>query len=176
MPKHILAATAVLLVTGVLQWNRSERVNDRYGAVTIYTDHKENVIAEPNTAELARLVGTKGRLVAVVKEPHESYHIGDFAHGVFPSLPEMDSVHLLGEGALFTEEAGWTVGKMIGVKPDDGDSRGLWMDIHELYACHTSVVELYFEVGSDATDMPVAVPAADPAVQELLEELADPEG
>lgn len=122
------------LGTGVLSWNRYERVSDRYGTVCLF--------ASPSGGEKVRLIqvkeGARGRLVAIVKETRRSQHIGDLFHGVFPKTPKVGQKITLGEGTLFFEDDG------VGLQPDDGRD-AQWLDMRALYNAHEQTVTLYFE-------------------------------
>lgn len=98
-----------LIGQGVLNWNRTERVCDRYGAVHL----SETIDSEPPLALNQSFVGNYGKLIAVVTEARESRHIGDFFRGVFPETPGVDDEIELGEGTLFFE------GTEVGLMPAD---------------------------------------------------------
>ncbi|TSC81145.1 MAG: phosphoadenosine phosphosulfate reductase [Parcubacteria group bacterium Gr01-1014_19] len=122
------------LGTGVLSWNKSERVSDRYGSV-ILTPSPDN---EKSISLIQVNAGRRGRLVVIVKETRQSRHIGDLFHGVFPKTPKVGQKITLGEGSLFFEDGG------VGLHPDDG--RGTqWLDICALYKAHEQTVTLCFE-------------------------------
>jgi len=120
------------LGTGVLDWEREERISDRYGLVELFLRPGELVkldrIAQP----------LHGRLVAVVREVRRSSHIGDLFHAVKPTIPEIDERIELGTGTIFFED------DAVGLRPDDGRST-LWLNIHVLYRVHNQTVTLYFE-------------------------------
>ena len=124
------------LGTGVLNWNRHERVSDRYGTVCLF--------ASPSSEEKVRLVqvkeGVRGRLIAIVKETRQSRQIGDLYHGISPKAPKVGQKITLGEGTLFFEKEEGTVG----LQPDDGrDSQ--WLDMRALYNAHEQTVTLCFD-------------------------------
>ena len=124
----------ILLGTGVLNWDRTERITDRYGAV-----HLSN---QPEGGKqlkfLMNLEGQKVALIAVVKETRESPHIGDFFRGLYPETPYVGENILLGTGTLFFDEAS------VGLKPDDGRDSD-WLNPKALYRLHYQTVELYAE-------------------------------
>jgi hypothetical protein len=123
------------LGTGVLDWERDERISDRYGLVKLFDR------AGPVKQQIALRrfkEGSHGRLVALVKETRESTHIGDLFHRVFPAKPEVDEQIVLGEGTLFFEDGG------VGLVPDDG-RKTLWLDMNSLYRAHSQTVTLFFE-------------------------------
>lgn len=124
----------ILLGTGVLNWDRGERVSDRYGSVKLYLSTKSDETLLSYQGE----VGQKGRLIASVIENRKSNHIGDFFHGFFPEKPEVGELIVLGEGVLFLEN------NAVGLKPDDGREI-FWLDPKMLYRAHFQTVELYFD-------------------------------
>jgi hypothetical protein len=124
------------LGTGVLDWDREERVSDRYGFVKLFTGPR-STIREEITLATAK-AQTHGRLIAVVREVREVDHIGDFFHRVFPTIPELGEKVILGEGTVCFENNG------VGLLPDDGRT-ALWLDIRALYRIHNQTVTLFFE-------------------------------
>ena len=120
------------LGTGVLDWEREERISDRYGLVELFLRPGEpvklNRIAQP----------LYGKLVAVVREVRRSSHIGDLFHGVKPTIPEIEERIELGTGTIFFED------DAVGLMPVDGRLT-LWLDINALYRVHSQTVTLYFE-------------------------------
>lgn len=133
----------MLLGTGRLTWDRSERVSDRYGVVYLLATG-DSLHAGP-TAPLATLgaQGKSGTLIAHVLEARESTHIGDLFNMVFPVTPEVGERIVLGLGRLYaTYNAD---GKnAVRLEPEDGRP-DQWMDIHALYRAHEQTVELLFE-------------------------------
>lgn len=123
--------------TGVLDWEREERISDRYGLLELFLRPGElvtlNRIAQP----------LHGKLFAVVREVRRSSHIGDLFHGVKPSMPEVGDRIQLGTGTIFFED------EAVGLMPDDGRST-LWMNIHALYRVHNQTVTLYFEESTES--------------------------
>jgi len=117
---------------GVLDWERGERISDRYGLVELFLRPGEPVKLNRVTQQL------HGRLIAIVREVRGSSHIGDLFHGVRPSIPEVDERIELGIGSIFFED------EAVGLTPDDGRPT-LWLDIHALYRVHNQTVTLYFE-------------------------------
>jgi len=125
------------LGTGVLNWNRSERQSNRYGAV-----HLSPTPMELSQVYLRNLpVGRTGRLMAKVIETRQSYNLGDWFRGLRPVTPKKGDEILLGEGTLFEETHAH--GQEVGVKPAD-DRPSDWMDPEALYRCHFQTVELWF--------------------------------
>jgi len=123
------------LGTGVFDWNREERISDRYGLVKLF-DSSGSVRKEIKLQRLKE--GSHGRLVAVVRETRDTAHIGDLFHRVFPTRPELNERVVLGEGTLFFDEDG------VGLSPDDGRDT-LWLNMHALYRVHNQTVALFFE-------------------------------
>lgn len=123
--------------TGVLNWDREERISDRYGLVML--------LDEPGSCKRPlRLFrsneGKHGRLLAVVRDTRDSTHVGDLVHGVYPSKPSIDDVFVLGEGRLFFRD------DQVGVLPDD-NRKTFWLDIDALYRVHEQTVTLFFDEG-----------------------------
>jgi hypothetical protein len=121
-----------LIGVGALNWNRGERITDRYGSVHL-TDDGGAAIEFDRALE-----GKRGKLIAVVTKSRKSDHIGDLFRGIFPSQPDIGEKIELGEGWVFIE------GSEIGLKPEpmrDTD----WLNPEALYRCHQQTVELYFE-------------------------------
>jgi hypothetical protein len=110
------------LGTGVLDWEREERISDRYGVVKLFD--QPGLVKQP--IMLRRFKAEHGRLVAVVREARDFPHIGDLFHRVSPSKPEPGERIVLGEGTLFFDDDG------VGLIPDDGRET-LWLDIRALY-------------------------------------------
>lgn len=122
------------LGTGVLDWEREERISDRYGVVKLFNHPGEG----KKPIRLRHLTEAYGGLIAVVREVRDSSHIGDLFHLVFPSKPEVGEQVILGEGTLFFGDDG------VGLMPDDGRET-LWLDIHALYRVHNQTVTLFFD-------------------------------
>lgn len=121
--------------TGVLDWDRTERISDRYGSVMLLD--KPQSSSKPLQLDRSN-EGKHGRLVAVVRETRKSDHIGDFFHQVFPSRPQINDMIVLGKGTLFFSS------DRVGVVPED-DRKTRWLDIHALYRVHGQTVTLFFE-------------------------------
>jgi len=131
---------AVILGEGQLNWNRAERVTDRYGNVGLYND-ADWMAGEMSIPLAARLEsGSFGRLQAVILETREADHVGDLTHGWKPGGAVVGEVVILGEGRLFFEH---DLGDKVGVAPTDG-RRTLWLDGPSLYKCHSQTVRLEF--------------------------------
>ena len=122
------------LGTGVLDWEREERISDRYGVIKLFDQPGEG----KRPIRLRHLTEAHGRLVAVVREARDSPHIGDLFHRIFPSKPEVGEQITLGEGTLFFDADG------VGLMPDDGRET-LWLDIRSLYRVHNQTVTLFFD-------------------------------
>jgi hypothetical protein len=120
------------LGTRMLDWEREERISDRYGVVELFHESGVPVELTPVTEQL------HGKLIAIVREMRQPSHIGDLFHGVRPSVPEIGERIVLGIGAIFFEDGG------VSLMPDDHRPR-LRLDIHALYRVHRQTVTLYFE-------------------------------
>lgn len=152
------SATAghVHLATGVLAWDKSERVGDRYGAVfvndspTEFPDESRDAVdVEVDHEAIAEWAGKHGTLVAEVVEGRESAHIGDLFHGLQQDeIPATGETHELGTGRLFVERGDWAppadYEEPVGIDPEDG-SDVHWLDVDALYRLHDSTVRLLFE-------------------------------
>jgi hypothetical protein len=121
------------LGTGVLTWNRDERIEDRYGTIWLMAS-----VTDETPVPFAQLKeGSHGKLVALVLEARQSHHMGDLFREVFPVTPEEGESITLGEGTLFFDE------RAVGLLPDDGRDVD-WLDINALYRAHAQTVTLYF--------------------------------
>jgi len=127
------------LGTGVLNWDRGERVSDRYGIVHLQTNADPNQDERVPLTVIQECAGKCGRLIALVKETRESYHIGDLHHNVYPTTPQSGTAIVLGTGILFFD-----AGNSVGLEPTDGRKK-LWLDIRSLYRAHHQTVTLCFE-------------------------------
>jgi hypothetical protein len=121
--------------TGVLDWDREERISDRYGSVMLLdrpqSYHKPLGLCRSNERK-------HGQLLAIVRDVRESPHIGDLFHEVYPSKPNVGDLIVLGEGTLFFSA------DRVGLLPDDNRS-SLWLDINALYCVHNQTVTLFFD-------------------------------
>lgn len=134
---------------GVLTWNRSERISDRYGYVALMPEGGNSIASEDylplNTDGIEREFGggKKCQLVADVIEARESTHIGDLFHGFVPTKPDVGERIVLGQGMLsLVPDNG---GMMVGLMPFD-DRRHFWLDPPMLYRAHEQSVRLWIEV------------------------------
>jgi len=125
----------VLLGTGILSWDRVERVTDRYGTVKLFN----SIDQDSATAFDINLSGKKGELIAEVIETRKSNHIGDLFHGISPTVPKVGDVLLLGKGKVFFEGI-----FAVGVQPVR-KRETLWMDIKNLYRAQFQTVKLFFK-------------------------------
>lgn len=132
--------TPVVLGEGELNWNRRERVSDRYGAVGLYNDAHWLAGEESTPLRGREHVGKRGLLRAVVLQTRDADHIGDLTHGWQPGGARVGDVIDLGEGTLFIED---DFGDKAGVRPEDGRD-SLWLDGPGLYRCHSQTVRLEF--------------------------------
>ena len=130
-----------LIGTGILNWPRKERVNDRYGIVALWP--RDDEYGTPIPMDINPLEGMRGELIAKVLEARQSTHIGDLFREIYPVTPEVGEEIVLGEGVVFYElhEDGQV---FIGLKPDDGRKED-WLDPKMLYRAHAQYVELYFK-------------------------------
>lgn len=115
----------IVIGTGELWWQSGERHTDRYGAV--HLNDRDHVPQQIDTG----LVGSHGRLVAVIERPYR---------GTSP-VSVGDAIEL-GTGTLFVETS--PLGNTeVGVKPTDGRAEN-WLDGNALTVCHGQVVRLEF--------------------------------
>ena len=124
-----------LLGEGILNWDRMERVSDRYGYV-----HLTTTPMDEERVTLARYAGT-GQLFARILATRQSSHIGDFARGIFPQTPAVGEDILLGYGVLDYQDT------KVGLLPEDRRETD-WLDPHGLYRCHEQTVALMFVLDS----------------------------
>lgn len=142
---------------GWLNWNRIERIGDRYGSVGLMD--KEGSKTLPSVAGIEKLEGHKGRLIAVVRKTRTSGHIGDLFRGFQPTTPEVGEEIVLGSGVLFFWEdvekpklpeilTGFPpkTWEYVGLKPLDARTTD-WLDPQKLYRAHDQYVDLYFDEG-----------------------------
>lgn len=137
----------MILGTGILNWPSSERVSDRYGAVSLFDAHqppaKAAKMRDAMDADVAAAAaGAFGRLYAIVIEPRQFSHVGDWFRGLFPVTPERGERIVFGTGTAFTENLDGDL--IFGLKPAD-DRYSDWLDPTALYRAHEQVVELHFE-------------------------------
>lgn len=132
---------------GRLNWNRMERVSDRYGTVSLWPNGEAEDGREAKVFAIpAEIIGKYGELRALVTKTRTSGHIGDLFHGLFPSTPEQGSLHVLGRGFFFVEEEpclDMAVGTMIGLEPKD-ERKHWWLTPQVLYRVHDQDVVLTF--------------------------------
>jgi hypothetical protein len=146
------SSRAVELGSGMLNWNRYERVGDRYGAVSLFGDRA----GEPDlddylaggypgatTAFAEAPVGSRGQLRAEVLVNRRSGHIGDLFRGLRPPdvPPAPGTILTLGTGTLFVEHDDGVAA--VGLRPDDGRASD-WLDPEVLYQLHEQTVRLVF--------------------------------
>lgn len=126
----------ILIGTGHLNWQRAERVSDRYGII-----HLNSKQSSEQTEKLAKVKSQEGFLSVKILEVCESQHIGDLFRGISPGGAIKGEVFDLGEGKLVYESYEGIQG--VGVKPKDGRET-IWMSPERLYRAHDQKVELYF--------------------------------
>jgi hypothetical protein len=140
---------------GVLTWDASERISDRYGAVFLMNDGDS--MHEPSGYVLIPddvPVGMPGWLVAEVVATRQSTHVGDVFRGLRPQTPEVGERIVLGRGRLFRQtvdrDSPHPVIEAVGLAPEDVDDRDTdWLDPRALYRAHEQTVRLTFEDGPD---------------------------
>ena len=145
----------VVLGVGVLNWNRAERVTDRYGYVYLLPEFggyegaecggKEPLHQAVNKSAVT-LNGRRGALVAHVLKTRKSGHMGDFFHGVSPVTPKEGEEIVLGTGSFTAEvqkDPGDEPKVWVGIEPDD-HRKNLKLDIKALYRAHDQTVRLEF--------------------------------
>jgi len=139
----------MLIGHGRLNWQRKERITDRYGAI-----HLSETGAENDHVTFPKLInGQRGSLIAIVRETRQSSHCGDTSRGLFPTVSQVGEKHILGSGTLFIESLGsgtdFNENACVGLKPDDGREHA-WLDVQSLYKLHEQTVDLYFEPAHQA--------------------------
>ncbi|MDD5222691.1 MAG: hypothetical protein PHE84_01760 [bacterium] len=126
------------LGSGILDWERTERVTDRYGFVFLVQEDEMDRVEEKVDLDQS-LANRKGRLIALVRETRKSRHVGDLFHEIYPQTPEVGEEIVLGEGVLvFDDEGG------VGVCPEDKRPKW-WLNVRNLYRAHEQTVTLFFE-------------------------------
>jgi hypothetical protein len=135
-----------VLGVGVLTWFGDERRSDRYGTVWLMEDGHTSLSdgdarSMLDAAAVRALIGENGTLVAEVISARESTHIGDFARGIFPQVPEVGANIVLGRGTLF--HSGREAILCVGVMPYDQRETD-WLDPVQLYWAHEQLVTLKF--------------------------------
>ena len=116
MSTQVLPAHARFLGMGVLNWERGERVTDRYGYVHLCQSVDTQEIS--NRVQLPQALtnqGHYGSLYAHVIETRQSRHIGDLVRGIFPHIPLLNSLICLGTGILDVQQQTTS----IGLQPTD---------------------------------------------------------
>jgi hypothetical protein len=129
----------VILGEGVLNWQREERICNRYGAVHLETRAGSDTFAAFRNIP----AGQPGVLVARILENGEP---GFMAVGRELPLPEPGTVVMLGMGVLFRESPDGI--PSVGVEPQDG-RRENWMDPDTLAVVHQQVVRLEFRPAAE---------------------------
>jgi hypothetical protein len=153
-----VAGNGVILGVGVLNWNRSERVSDRYGFVYLLpgsggylgalSSEKEPVATEISGKVAASLAGKRGKLVAHVLKTRRSGHIGDLFRSVFPVTPKVGERIVLGTGTFMVEihKQGDEPEIWVGLEPEDG-RQTCKLNVKALYRAHDQTVRLEFVEG-----------------------------
>jgi hypothetical protein len=136
---------------GVLTWDASERISDRYGAVFLMNDgdsmhEPSGYVPIPDDAP----VGMPGWLVAEVTATRQSTHVGDLFRGLRPQTPAVGERIVLGRGRLFCQtvdrHSPHPVIEAVGLAPEEMDDRDTdWLDPRALYRAHEQTVRLVFE-------------------------------
>ena len=139
-----IKTSELLIGEGILDWNRFERVSDRYGAIGL-----RKSVTDDRQVKLTKYDGF-GILHVKIIETRETAHIGDFFRGVSPTVPKMEEKFVLGRGNIFyyTKVYDGDEYDYVGVKPDD-TSKSDWLNIDKLYHCHNQTVKAYFSRVSD---------------------------
>jgi hypothetical protein len=136
---------------GVLTWDASERISDRYGAVFLMNDgdslhEPSGYVPIPDDTP----VGMPGWLVAEVVATRQSTHVGDLFRRLRPQTPAVGERIVLGRGRLFCQtvdrDSPHPVIEAVGLAPEDVDDRDTdWLDPRALYRAHEQTVRLIFE-------------------------------
>jgi len=125
IPSH-----AIKLGEGPLSWSAAERRKGRYGSIMFTEGDSLDGILGPYDLDEARvesLVGQGGSLVVRVVEARESTHVGDVFMEIYPRVPKVGQVVVLGAGKLFMddESAMWEGCSLsIGVEPPPQKQEG----------------------------------------------------
>ena len=134
---------------GIFTWGGFERRSDRYGAIALVdkTYQDVTVTTTVNNNALQQLNGKRVRLWAKVLEARESGHLGDLAHHISPSQPDVGEEIILGVGILRVLPREWACAQMA-LEPGDGRST-FWIDPRKLYRLHDQTVEIHAEETQD---------------------------
>ena len=140
-----MSARIRVLGRGVLNWRPDERISDRYGYVHLAVSpmcSPMDLGGDHAPLDFGELLGARVVLKALILLTRRSPHIGDIAHGIYPTTPEQGDVIELGRGILFTQMTAF--GAEVGIKPVPYHSTW-WLDPRALYRVHNQTVQLFVE-------------------------------
>jgi hypothetical protein len=161
---------------GIFTWDGGERRSTRYGAFVLSCEPVESndrTAAYLDLKVLRALEGKRVHVRCVVVAARKSGHIGDLAHGIFPTTPEVGEEVDLGVGTLRLEPAPFDGLTQVTLVPGDGRDR-VWIDPHKLYRLHDQTVDLFVEETTEdftpepylvASDRPESVDVGDGTFQ-----------
>lgn len=120
---------------GILNWPSNERVSDRYGVITLFTDeYMEETIPLSIPPHIKRAA-----LLVEIVDTRDSQHIGDLFHGIFPITPDIgERFYLCNTGTVHLHEDG----THLSIIPDDGRDEW-WFNPDYLYRSHSQTVDLW---------------------------------
>jgi hypothetical protein len=124
---------SIVIGTGVLTWEPSERRSDRYGYVFLANPggSSKRDTGEAPLRVPGELLGKPCSLSCRVLETRDSTHIGDLFHGIFPRTPKVGDVIHLGMGLLSL--TGTVAKPRIGLMPVESQDSNQWLNIRSLY-------------------------------------------
>lgn len=128
--------------TGLLQWERSERLSDRYGVIFLdangYTPRVRGPLRFP-ARTVKRLTCRYVHITAKVVARHHSHHVGDRYRGLLPSTPNVGEIVDLGRGRLSTDV--YRRKPYFMLWPNDHRKTD-WFDPERLFRLHDQLVVL----------------------------------
>lgn len=150
------------IARGIVCWDGEERRSDRYGAIALQDeafngDHTQlEVTFDSKTAQLFKF--KKVRMAAKVLEARKSGHLGDLAHKIFPTTPDVGETVDLGIGYLDLEVCPYDPKTTcLLLRPEDGRAR-FWFDPYKLYRLHDQTVDLFIEETTEKCTPMVDIP------------------
>jgi hypothetical protein len=142
---------STLVGSGIVTWQASERVTNRYGAICLQNSNYHETVQFDATwyvDNLKTFDQKHVRITAVVREARDSGHLGDMFLGIRPSTPEVGEEVDCGVGTLVVTKDWDGERSMVLLQPSDGRQE-LWIDPRKLYRLHDQTVDLYVEETTD---------------------------